>query len=55
MYAQIMNNDAGYQGRKITENDDASLLPPMPLKTVRDFDELEALLSEESQARRQLV
>ncbi|XP_028045559.1 uncharacterized protein LOC105828374 isoform X3 [Monomorium pharaonis] len=54
IYAQNMNNDAGYQGRKITENDDTSLLPPMPLQTIKDFNELEALLSEEPQARRQL-
>jgi len=50
-----MNNDAGYQSRKITENDDTLLLPPMPLQTIKDFDELETLLSEEPQARRQLV
>lgn len=42
MYAQIMNNDAGYQGRKNNEINDTSLLPSMPLKTVKDFDELEA-------------
>lgn len=55
IYALNVTNDTTFEVRRAKDDANGTLLPPMPLKSVKDFDEFEALLAEDSQTRRQLV